>query len=121
MGPTFYSDYFYPARSSTYYANRGGTSAGGVECGSFYVRASNGASISAWARGAALSFKQASDSCYSDYFSQNRSGTYYVYRGGGSSTGAGCGTFFVATGRAASFAYWTHSAALSFKPDDDFV
>ena len=58
-GSTFYSDYFSPVRSDIRYASRGGSSSSGAYCGSFCVTAGRVAYISAWDRGAALSFKPA--------------------------------------------------------------
>ena len=52
----------------------------------------------------------------SDYFYQNRNGTYYPYRGGNSGLGVGCGAFFVYAYYVFSRVYWAFGAALSFKP-----
>ena len=57
VSPTFYSDYFYQARSTTYYIIRGGHSNSSYYCGAFSVLAGNVASGAVWNRGAALSFK----------------------------------------------------------------
>ena len=53
---------------------------------------------------------------YSDYFYQNRSGTCYAARGGGSGGGGQCGAFYVSANAAFSYANWALGAALSFKP-----
>ena len=53
---------------------------------------------------------------YSDSFYQNRTSTYYLYRGGSSGNGVRCGAFYVFANDAFSAPGWLRGAALSFKP-----
>ena len=88
---------------------RGGTSGGGIYCGSFCVSLYDYSGRTRWNIGASISFKT------NNYFYQS-SGTHYALRGGPCATGSSCGFAFAALNIAASIARWNFGAALSFKP-----
>ena len=87
----------------------GGTSAGGIYCGSFCVSLYDYSGRTRWNIGAALSFNLW-------YYFYQSSGTRYALRGGSSAIGFACGTFSVALHNPATNVNWNHGAALSFKP-----
>ena len=54
---TYYGDYFYTNNSDVYYANVGGTSNSGLNCGPWYSSLNNTVSVSNWNVGASISCK----------------------------------------------------------------
>lgn len=82
---------------ATHYANHGGASYVGTDCGSFCADGNDAASITYWGVGTALSFKQS---------------THYTVHGGGSSNGIVCGTFLYLISHSESLRYWDNGAAL---------
>ena len=81
----------------THYANHGGASYVGTDCGAFCADGNDAATITYWGVGAALSF---------------RLSTHYPVHSGGPSNGDVSGAFLCLMSHAGSLTYWDNGAAL---------